>query len=257
MSVFRGNNNGIESSIWALAGTPFIPVINSDLLQLGGIYNKSGLVIDLQIYQRNISGVSSRAADLETQQDSNPILGDSEVRGLDILLKKRYHKLRSWFSYSLSKTEMTFKKIQRESFLADHDQTHVFQWSNQLDINSFEFSIGYKFSSGTPYSIITSFDIIDPPGSGPDQIIGEYDGINLNRLKGVHDLNTSVAYNFNRLNEGWKGYLVFSISNLLDQKYVFNRSYSIDNRPNQMPNISRLDKIGLGITPNLSLRFEW
>lgn len=258
ISVFRGNNNGISSSVWSTADQPGIPVIKSDLYQVGLVFKQKGWVIDLQAYHRTINGISSRAADLELVDDAKTIIGSANIKGIDLLVKKRLGKVHSWISYSLSKAEFTFPGFIENSFLADYDQRHILQWNNQLKLNHFEFALGFKFSTGVPYSVISSFEEIPSSPNTPTNYQTFYDGIHSNILPSQHETNLSILYHLQpKSTKKWNGFLSFSITNLFNVKNVNNRTYYLETPKDRDPRIEYLDKSNLKFTPNLSLRIEW
>ena len=73
VSVFRGNDNGINTALWALSEDKSIPIQRADIFQLGLLYEKKGWVIDVQGYLKRIEGLSSRAYDFEEAMDGAPI----------------------------------------------------------------------------------------------------------------------------------------------------------------------------------------
>lgn len=251
---FRGNNYGISASLWALSEESKIPVQAADLYQVGSIIKQGSWIFDIQIYARNIYDISSRAHNIELVDRGKPIIGSAKIRGFDLLVKKRYKYLKSWLSYSLSKTDFYFPDLNQSRFLSDFDQTHVLQWSNKINIKSFELGIGLQYASGLPYSIITDFS----SSGNPDNPIIEvnYDGINTNRLKPLVEINLSTSYSF-ILSKKTKGFISFSLLNLLNQNNIESREYFIETPKNNVANIRILDKRNLPITPNLSLRMEF
>ena len=143
-----------------------------------------------------------------------------------------------------------------EDFPADYDQRNVIQWSNQVKLGQLEFGLGYRYSSGLPYSTITDFNIISKPGSN-DKYEEIYDGINNYRLPAMHEVNISALYNIIPEHSDWKAFLSFSITNLFNHDNIYNRTYMIDAPNNQPPSIDFIDKTNLKFTPNVSFRIEW
>ena len=98
--VFEDDDVGINMPIWLLAENKEIDVQSADIYQIGAIFQRKSWVVDVQAYIRQIEGLSSRAYDFEVLDDDDFVTGDAYVRGLDVLVKKRFGKLRSWVSYS-------------------------------------------------------------------------------------------------------------------------------------------------------------
>jgi len=63
--VFKGDKNGFNTPLWALAGEKSIDVQTAHLYQVGAIYQANSWVVDAQLYGRSIGGLSSRLYELE------------------------------------------------------------------------------------------------------------------------------------------------------------------------------------------------
>ena len=257
---FKGNENGINFPLWYLSGNRNDPVQSASVYQLGIVLEQKGLVVDLQGYIRDIKGLSSRSFDFSAVPEGSNFVGSSEVIGLDIMIKKRFRFLKSWLSYSLSKTEFNFPTIQETNFPSDYDQRHILQWTNQIAFDRFDVGLAYQYASGLPYSLMTGFRPEGSPNPNPNanpQFIEIYDGINNYNLNATHELNFSINYNFKASKKGMKAYLGFSILNVLDKENLYNRTFIIDQTRINPPYIKTIDKTKLRQTANLSFRMEW
>ena len=253
---FKGDDIGIITPIWVLAGDDAIPVLGATQFQLGMVYNKNSWVIDLQFYSKNIDGLTSLATGF-TLRPKGYDLGTSQVKGLDLLIKKRWKNFRSWMSYSLSKADYTFETFFDSDFAAPYDQRHVLSWVNMLEAGPFEFSMGWKIASGKPFSRIDRFEIVKD-GMGPDFARPIYRAYNNENLPLCHQLDISVQYNFYPKSKGkWKGTAGLSLFNVYSSENIYNREFYVDLRRDRAPRIERTDKQSLGFTPNLVFRIEW
>ncbi len=249
---FKGSETGLSLPLWALTSRS-IPVQKADLFQLGTIFEKNNWLIDLQMYHRKTNGISSRVYDFDFIEGGESEIGNAITNGIDVLVKKRFWKVRSWIAYSYSYSKLSFKRIRFKEFPVDHDQRHVLQWSNQIKINRFQLAISYKFSTGLPYSFANNFE--QEMNQNDFELI--YEGINNYRLKNIHEVNFSAQYQLNKSDKKWKAYLLFSITNLLNRNNIFNRVYYVDSTANQTPHIEFRQKANMVFTPNVSLNFEF
>ncbi len=257
ITEFRGNENGISTSLWALADDKGISIQSANQYQLGMIVDHNHWTIDLQAYQKNIKGLSSRAYNFITADPGNPSHGDANVLGLDILIKKRINKnLKFWASYTLSNIEMKFPKISPQPFNSDYDQRQVFKIASQFIWKQLQIALALNHSTGLPYTTIIDFTPINDPGEPWDFDIN-YGKINKNYLNSLTELNASISYSINMRNSLGKIHLTASFTNLFNKKNIYNRSYFVDAPKNQDPDIYIIDKINLQATPNLSVRFEF
>ncbi len=254
VSVFKGNESGINTSLWALSNSR-IPVQQGDIGQLGLVFAFQKWTIDVQGYMKRIDGLSSRTFDFDFQPSNSVALGFAKSRGVDVLLKKRFRRWNTWISYSLSKTDLSFQEIQGSSFPSNYDQRHVLQWSNLLNVKGFKFAFGMKYSSGLPYSEMIDFVNVAQMGS-PPQFEGIYEEINNKRLKYTMDMNTSVHYSLLILDK-IKMHVAFSIQNILNRENIYDRLYLIDQENDMKTDIRYIEKSSHRFTPNLSFRLEW
>jgi len=259
VTVFRGNERGINTPIWQLAEKENVEVQKANIYQVGAIFQRKSWVIDVQTYIRQIMDLSSRAYDFELLEPDEVVTGNAYVRGLDVLVKKRFGKLRSWMSYSLSQVDWTFRSKDRDlnlgTFPADHDQRHVFHWSNQLRVNNWQLAADFKAASGLPYTVMEDFEVDMEPGESMyDPIYGD---LNVERLSPTFTVNLSGVYRFQPKNKQWRAFAGFSVMNLLNRKNAYERNYTVFGPLNPFTEIEFTDKSQLRFTPNVSVRFEW
>lgn len=256
----EGDQASIETPVWVLTGSEEVPILSSTQHQIGFLFEKNNWIIDVQGYSKNINGLTSLATDFDENISNIFHVGKARIRGLDILLKKRWKNFRSWVSYSNGKIEHQFDTFLDDSFLSSFDQTHVFNWVNMLEYKNWEFSLGWKYSSGTPYSLLENFQL-EPNGMGMNStlsiqpIVNEF---NSARLKPLHNLDASILYSFIPKKENWKGVVGLSLFNIYNQRNNYQRGFFIDNIPNMMiPELRYIDKIDVGFMPNIVVKFEW
>ncbi|MEM1321191.1 MAG: carboxypeptidase-like regulatory domain-containing protein [Bacteroidota bacterium] len=254
---FKGNEAGINVPIWVLAGTNQVPVQGANQYQIGGVYHKKSWVVDLQVYYKDIDGLTSRATGFDGLPQGKFVMGMTRIKGIDLLVKKRWNNFRTWISYSLSEANYFFESFIDPEFAAPFDQRHLLSWVNLWKYKDFEFSLGLTLQSGKPYSVMDRIDVRqDPMGRRTAHAI--YDDYNDTRLPLQHFLNASVLYNFYPKNgDKWKGVLGLSFYNIYNTTNVYSRDYYIAGRRNQPFRIDSFDKVGLGFTPNAVIRIEW
>ena len=110
---YRNSGIGLENNIWAAANKS-IPILNSKQIAVGILYQKKGWNLDVDFYKKKVKGITlmTDAIANNTQANRIPfyISGESDIIGLDVLLKKRFGNYRSWISYSYTKTKQQFKE---------------------------------------------------------------------------------------------------------------------------------------------------
>ncbi len=259
LEQIEGDQASIETPVWVLAGDKEVPILDASQFQIGLVFNKNNWLIDVQSYFKNINGLTSLATGFDEEFTGRFHLGNAKVRGLDILVKKRWGNYSSWISYSYSKVKHEFDTFFDTNFDAANDQPHNFHLVNLWTYQNFEFSLGWKIASGTPFSNRENFMIqINQDMMGPREIINPINNeFNSERLPARHQLDASILYNFYpKNNSSWKGKIGLSFFNIYNQTNIYKRGFFMDIRPNFMPRLEYTDQLELGFTPNFVLRFE-
>ena len=213
----------------------------------GFIYKKNNWLIDLDLYQKNITGLTSLSKGFQTV-NSDYSEGKNDVKGIDFLLQKKWKNYSSWLSYSYSNAKFTFSNINKGNpFLGSLDVKHHFLWSHNFKLGAYNFSLGWNYRTGIPYTNGTKID-------SDNQIIYD-DELNKSRLPSYHKLDFSGTYSFNfSTDKKWKGKVGLSLLNIYNQKNVLQRNFSVHTDENNHQMISRNDTFSLGFTPNIVFR---
>ncbi len=111
---YRNNGIGLENNIWAVANKE-IPILNSKQISVGFLYQKNGWNLDVDFYKKKVKGLTLMTDDIANSTPTSNIpfyiSGESNISGIDVLLKKRFGNYRSWISYSYTETQQQFKEL--------------------------------------------------------------------------------------------------------------------------------------------------
>ena len=164
------------------------------------------------------------------------------------MLQKKWVNYSSWFSYSFSNNKFTFSDINEGNpFFGNSDIKHNFLWSHNLKLGKYDFSLGWNFRTGVPYTNALRID-------SNDQILYENE-LNGSRLPSYHKLDFSGTYSFNFNADGkWSGKVGLSFINIYNNSSVLQRSFSIIEDESSTKTLSKNDVFSLGFTPNLVFR---
>lgn len=257
----NGNNNeGIENTVWTLAGDEEVPILDATQLQIGAIYNKKTWLIDAQLYYKKTVGLTSLATGFDSNLGPNYQLGKSNTQGFDLLIKKRWKGLRTWISYTLSKSDYLFPDFFDKKFAAPNDQRHVFNFAISQSFGNFKCSLGWRLASGRTYSLKENFELRPPPNGqmGSFNIFPIIPELNSGRLPNEHRLDATVSYSILPKNgANWRGNIGLSLFNIYNQDNVYNRSFFIENKFSAPPVLTYTNKADMGFTPNFVVRFEF
>ncbi len=235
-----------------------LPVFRSSQFTFGSLYSFNGWNIDVEAYYKrlgNISSFNNLILDIALS-DSNQfvITGEENRIGVDLLIKKRIKNYRFWLGYSLSNTEVKFPDVQETFFPGNFDQRHVFNISQTLKVKDFEFSLGWNYATGRPFTNI----VRDPENFAFGVRIDEK-GINRNRFKDYHRLDASVLYRFNPNKDSrWKGMVGFSLRNIYDRKNTISQGFlGRADTQDLTEYIESFQRESLRFTPDFVVRFSF
>ncbi len=240
---------GLENQIWALSNNNNVPVLRSNQSTIGIIFKRDNWTIDLDLYQKKVRGITTVSSGFQTVNNTFSE-GTNNIKGIDFLIQKKWNDYSSWISYSYNKGDLTFSNInQGHAFPANTDITHNFFWSHNVKVGDYQFSLGWNYRSGVPFTRGTGID-------ASNQIT--YDAINSSRLPDYHRLDFSGTYSFH-LNSSrtWTGKIGLSLINLYNKKNVLQRVYSVDFDTNGNSFLVTKDIASLGFTPNMVFRVRF
>lgn len=246
----------LENQIWAQVNNDDIPLQKSLQISTGLLFNKDNWKIDIEPYYKKVSGMTSQTSGYNDQTDdfSN---GKGKVYGIDLLINKKFNNYRTWVNYSYTKNRFKFLDLENKFFPANHDITNYFSWSHAYKLNNYEFSLGWIYRTGNPYTAVKEFYTDD---EGAPYIYLDSDNINALRLPNYSRIDASMTYSFN-FSERWKGKFGFSLLNIFNNKNILSRTYNaipVRNSDNQIEyKLKEVDKMSLGITPNLVFRVRF
>ncbi|MDG2279898.1 MAG: TonB-dependent receptor, partial [Flavicella sp.] len=254
---FRNNGFGLENDIWALSDGERIPVLKNYQVSAGFLIQHRGWNFDVDLYNRKINGVTLLTEDVANQVPQY-LPGVSTTNGIDFLIKKRFGNYRTWVSYTLSKTKFQYDELNDgEKFDGEYDVPHSLVWSHTYGIKRFEFSLGWKIRSGTPYTKALG---IEQTPRGNYRIIYEEE-VNINRLPIYKKVDFSATYKFKFSEKGkTQGKFGLSLMNIFNTKNILDRGYEIkqDGRgPLVERTLVETDQISIGFTPNLVFRVDF
>jgi hypothetical protein len=215
----------------------------------------------MDLYIKDIEGflAVNQGFGFENDQAFEP--GFELVRGIDLTVRKRWKYFRSWFSYSFQDSKIDLSSIFADPFPSSFNIKHQFRLSTTYNWKDWEFSLGYIFKTGLPYSVTPNLTVMtksdDDDDSGGDELVYdlEYTSPNAQRLPNYHRFDLSIWSKFGGNEPKFNGEIGLSIINVLNRTNTFNTSYSVDFDRNDQIAVLERTKFFLGFTPNVSLRF--
>ncbi len=232
---------GIEKRRWVLANEN-TPIITSQQLGMGLFFEKDNWLISSELYYKKVNNISSRSQGFQNQFQLINDIGNYEVKGIDVLIHKKFKNIKTWLSYSYSNNNYIFDNLNNSmSFPNNVDIRNVISLDGTYTYKNFDFAVGFNWHSGSPFT--------QPNGVSSTGNNINYEDPNSSRLPNYLRLDSSINYNF-KIGKS-KATAGLSLWNIFDRKNVLDTYYTIDSGT-----ISKIDNISLGFTPNLSFRIK-
>jgi hypothetical protein len=243
------NELGLGDSVWVLFDEiAEVPVLNNQQFTFGFFLDKAGWKLDVEGYYKKVTGLTSFTRGFASNSANNEtddfFTGNSTVRGVDILLKKKIKRFRTWLGYSFSQNDFEFPDVQAGTFPGNFDQRHIVSWSGSYKYKQFQFSVGWQFATGRPFTQAT--------GTNGGEVF--YGPQNASRLGDYHKLDLTGFYDFYfDSDNSVKGRLGLSVINVYNRDNIIDKSFVIE-EDNGVNTIFEQTNVGLGITPNVVFR---
>ncbi|WP_442264501.1 TonB-dependent receptor [Tenacibaculum sp. ZS6-P6] len=247
---FSTSDFGLENKVWSLSNKEEIPILKADQISAGLVFKNNGWLFDLNMYYKDVDGLSSLSRTVTSDSDIIQN-GQSRSKGITMLFKKTFDNYTTWMSYSLGATDFSFPLANNGiSFPDDNDIRHSYFWSHSYQINQFNFSLGWNYRTGTPFTQVSEIN----ENNSQDFII---DKINGERLSHYHRLDFSTTYKFNlSKKKRWKGKLGVSFLNLYNRRNKLQKRFFIANDGSNNT-LENEETFSLGFTPNAVFRLEF
>ncbi len=233
---------GIEKRRWVLANES-TPIITSQQIGMGLFYEKNKWLVSVESYYKKVDNISSRSQGFQNQFQLINDIGSYEVKGIDLLIHKKFKNFKTWLSYSYSTNDYIFENLNNsKSFPNNVDIRNVISLDGTYNYKNFDIALGFNWHSGRPFT--------QPNGISPNGNNINYEAANSSRLNSYLRLDSSINYNF-KIGKA-KATAGVSIWNILNRSNVLNTYYDVDNG-----NVTQIDNISLGFTPNASFRVRF
>lgn len=237
----------LENNIWTLSDGVDIPVLESIQYSGGILVNTGGWTVDIDGYRKDISGLTSFTNGFITTP-TNLTTGESTILGVDVLIRKKWNYYNVWVGYTFNDVEYTFSQLQDGPFPGNNDITHNLRFANTYDTKNWQFSLGWNYRTGSPFTPVTNFN--------PSSTIINYGAINSERLPEYHRLDASAMYRFAISSGGFRGEFGASLKNIYSRRVPISIFYRLDTNPNTGNiDLNEIRQLSQGFTPNAVLRF--
>ncbi|WP_226294193.1 TonB-dependent receptor [Aquimarina algicola] len=248
-------NDGLGNlfnQLWVVSTDESIPVIKNQQLVVGFDFQRKGWTVDVETYIKKLEGIGI----LLTDNIFSPrnVSGTNRIKGIDILLKKKWRNYGTWFSYSFADNKYQFEEINNNRpFQGSFDIKHSLVWTHTLTFKNINFAIGYRHRTGIPYTQ-KNLDTNNPQSNFI--VFEKYNG---ERLPDYHRVDLTADYNF-YLDKAKKikTRIGFALQNITNERNVLSRDFRVleSNNENNISQLllERVDRYSIGFTPNFIIR---
>ncbi|MEO0555383.1 MAG: TonB-dependent receptor [Bacteroidota bacterium] len=248
-------SNSLEQN-WLTADDNFeIPLIKNEQVVLGAIFSSAGWVVDFDGYIKDVFAPLFWNFNIQSIEGQTVTSGSEQILGADLTVKKRWKYHRAWATYSFQDSQV---EALEQIFPSRINSRHQFQFTQTLNYHPFEFSLGYTFKSGLPFTDAAGLEQVLVDGELQpfyEIILGPQNG---NRLPNYHRVDLSVWYTYESEKKGrFSTEIGLSILNLFDTDNVFSRTFNVAENNEGEPIIFQRERSLIGLTPNLSIRLKF
>jgi hypothetical protein len=259
---------GLQSLLWLLSDDKTLPVVNSYQGSFGGLFEKKDWIVDIEAYYKQTDNVAN--VSIKAPLAKNPFIhGSINTIGTDVLVKKKWNRLDTWISYTLSKSMMQFDSVQVDPFYSLYDQTHIIDLAGSYTIRQWKFSLAWKYRTGLKVLPGVRVKMMagaesspkpvpgaTPAPSGPPPASGSAvnDGVIIykDRFPDYHTLDASVQYSFPKIPKDWSGFVGVSVLNCYNQQNILSQSPIVIQGVKTWSN-----RYMMGVMPNLVVSFSF
>jgi hypothetical protein len=242
------SNLSLENKLWRLSDGDNSPIINSQQITVGFLYDHLGWSFDLDTYFKINTGISALKLGFLSSDQNQYNIGDQKISGLDFYLKKDFKHIKSWVSYSFTDIKNKFPTLNNNDYFTANNQIqHAISSSIAYKTRKVQIALGWKWHSGSPYTLSETTAL-------NNTVFNQ--GINTGRLPNYNRFDFSSIYHFSFSEKSkLQGKIGLSVRNLLDKRNLITREYLGNNTPNSP--ISQVDRFSLRRTTNFVFRVEW
>ncbi len=198
----------VGTQFWTLAERDD-QIVEGLQFMAGALYDKGDWLLDLELYANDIENIS-RPGIIDDQDPEPDQRGDLQTLGADLLIKKRWKRFETWFSYTLGQTEDSFRRTTQFSY---YDQRHALNIKWLYSRKKWNFALSWGMMTGLPVYLPSRDQILD--GNSLDVPYED-------RFPVQHQMDLSTTYRFSPAGAAWKGIIGFSVLNLYDRENIIN-----------------------------------
>jgi len=236
---------GIENRRWVLTNGRDIPLLKSRQVSTGINFANRGWLINLEPYLKEIDGITTQSQGFQNQFERSRTHGSYSVKGVDLLINKKFKGVTTWLGYSFAENQYNFPELDPAEFPNNIDVRHTLSYGINFSWNDLNLSTGLNWHTGKPLTnLVAGQEVLDGAlnFSNPNQDnIDDYLRVDL-----------SATYRF-KFSDKVGAFAGISFWNLFNSNNEINRFYRLD--AENMP--ETVVERSLRLTPNATFRLNF
>lgn len=237
---------GVEKRRWVLSDGVEIPVVKSKQASAGVHYKRNNLFIDMEAFQKKVSGITTSNQGFQNQNQYIKTSGDYFVKGIEFLINKKTDNYSTWIGYTYNNNTYNFPNLIPSKFPNNVDVRHDLSYGNTYSIHNLSLALGITWRTGKPHTTPYEDNPININGIGN---FINYNSPNSERLPNYFRADFSATYKFD-LSKQIHSFVGVSILNLLNNKNILSTYYKISGNNE----VLTLNSYSIKTTPNFTFR---
>ncbi len=242
---FQNDFLGIEKRRWQLSDEDEIPVITSKQGSAGVSFNRSGWLVKVVGFYKEVEGITAQSQGFQNQYEFTNGVGQYSTEGLDLLVRKQMNRFTAWLGYSYLDADYLFPTLPEQEFPSNYDITHAVTLGMTYETSRLRLAAGYNWRTGKPTTL---------PVSAQPVINNTVNFQPSNSARFPDYMRVDVSALYALLNTpGAKAQIGFSVWNVLNRENTVSRFF----RPNVLGEATAFSQNSLGLTPNAVFRLDF
>ena len=236
-----------RNPVWVGSDGDLFPVMKSKEYSLNYTYVKDKYLIDIEIFNKRWSGITTMNYGYLDPNDSDYHYGESKAVGIDVYGNIKLNSLLFWASYSYLKTENKFNNVNNFNWFAgNYNLNNSISLGLIFQTKDLNMGVNWTHHSGLPSSIPTDVSFFD----GHYHLI--YEALNEGKLSNYNRLDLNFSYKIKK-GKIFNSEVRMSLINATNQKNILFKDYKY--LP-QQDKIIEIPQYSLGSIFNIGLFFN-
>lgn len=246
--AFQNEFLGVENRRWIQANEDDIPLMTSQQWSTGLVWNRNNWLVTAEYFDKKVADITAATQGFQNQFANRDAIGSYRIRGLELVVNKRWKQLGAWLGYTYSDNNYTFKDFEPQNFASNLDIMHSLRAAVSYELGNLSTVFGFQWRSGKPFTLplgaalsTTQNNPIIPYAAPNEQRLASYFRADLSFKyllikKESYDLQINAAFQN-----------IFNSRNILDRYFVSQQTGE------DQFTISQIENRSLQFTPNFSV----